>query len=136
MRLRQKGQQFPPEQLESLLLAFGSTTPALPATITVLDEIITDFIIETCHAAALSASYSRRQKIKVDDFKWVLRRDAKKLGRVTETFFLAKQMSEARKVMDFGDAERLGKGKRGLEGLVGEEEGGKKKKRKGGKEEE
>ncbi|KAH0288958.1 hypothetical protein KCU71_g15608, partial [Aureobasidium melanogenum] len=82
MRLRQKGQQFSNPELAGLLEAFGDTQP-LPATLTTLDEIITDFIIETCHSAAICASYSRRQKIKVDDFKWVLRRDAKKLGRVT-----------------------------------------------------
>lgn len=118
-----------------LLRAFGDPYP-LPSTVSLLDEIITDFIIETCHNAALSASYSRRQKIKVDDFKWVLRRDAKKLGRVVETAFLDKQIKIDRKV--FNNDEIIGeaaakKGKAALEafGVAGEEaEGPKRKKRK------
>jgi len=82
-----------------MLEAFGDKHP-LPSTVLVLDEIITDFIIETCHSAALCASYSRRQKIKVDDFKWVLRRDAKKLGRVTEIFFAEKILKDSRKAFE------------------------------------
>lgn len=83
-----------------------------------LDEILTDFIIETCHCAALSASYSRRQKIKVDDFRWVLRRDSKKLGRVGEMYLKERMLKESRKVlgeMDLGAA-----GKEGAAGAFGE----------------
>jgi transcription initiation factor TFIID subunit 13 len=89
-RPRTKGQLFHTSDLTDLLYAYGTacrtpTTQApLSSTIAVLDEILTDFIIETCHAAALSASYSRRQKIKVDDFKFVLRKDPALLGRVQE----------------------------------------------------
>jgi len=93
-----------------------------------MDEIITDFIIETCHAAALSASYSRRQKIKVDDFKWVLRRDGKKLGRVAETFLREKALKESRKAFQFDNPEALagkrgkGAGAGGVAGIAGDEE--------------
>jgi len=140
MRTRQKGQQFPHQDIEALLHAFGDKSP-LPSTAAVLDEIITDFIIETCHAAALSASYSRRQKIKVDDFKWVLRRDSNKLGRVAEIFFVEKILKESRKAFTFENPEALArKGKNGdvlggLAGVVGEEDldggggGGRKRKK-------
>ena len=115
-----------------LLEAFGDTQP-LPATLTTLDEIITDFIIETCHSAAICASYSRRQKIKVDDFKWVLRRDAKKLGRVTEIFFAEKILKDNRKAFDIGTGEGLVQGKKGAVKELGVEEegeeGGRKKKK-------
>jgi transcription initiation factor TFIID subunit 13 len=149
MRLRQKGQQFSNPEREyrldrhyivsllnlsvaGLLEAFGDTQP-LPATLTTLDEIITDFIIETCHSAAICASYSRRQKIKVDDFKWVLRRDAKKLGRVTEIFFAEKILKDNRKAFDIGTGEGLVAGKKGAVKELGVEEegeeGGRKKKK-------
>ena len=83
----------------------------------VLDEILTDFIIETCHAAALSASYSRRQKIKVDDFKFVLRKNDQLLGRVLEQLYRDKTLKEARKVVDFNKmAEGTGVGE--LEGIA------------------
>ncbi|TIA42329.1 TFIID-18kDa-domain-containing protein [Aureobasidium pullulans] len=132
MRLRQKGQQFSNPELAGLLEAFGDTQP-LPATLTTLDEIITDFIIETCHSAAICASYSRRQKIKVDDFKWVLRRDAKKLGRVTEIFFAEKILKDNRKAFDIGTGEGLVQGKKGAVKELGVEEegeeGGRKRKK-------
>ena len=106
-RARGKGQVFSHADLSDLLYANGDnvrtpTTPSpLPSTITCLDEILTDFIIETCHAAALSASYSRRQKIKVDDFKFVLRKDERLLGRVLEQLWRDKRMREERRVVDF-----------------------------------
>lgn len=124
--------------MTGFLRAFGDDPDPLPSTQTVLDEILTDFIIETCHAAALCASYSRRQKIKVDDFKWVLRRDGKKLGKVAESAFAEKLLKESRTVFDAGDEGMIkkGKGKAGLKDIGVEEEeaedgeGRKRKKRK------
>lgn len=69
---------------------------------------MTDFVIETCHAAAQVASHAGRQKVKVDDFMFVLRRDAAKLGRVQELFQLEKELKEARKAFDQND-DRVGK---------------------------
>jgi transcription initiation factor TFIID subunit 13 len=105
-RPRTKGQLFHTSDLTDLLYAYGTAcrtpnTPSpLPSTISVLDEILTDFIIETCHAAALSASYSRRQKIKVDDFKFVLRKDSVLLGRVQEQLWRERRIKEARSLID------------------------------------
>jgi transcription initiation factor TFIID subunit 13 len=59
-------------------------TQAFPETLRVLDEILTDFIIETCHNAVSIAAYSGRAKLKLSDFDFVLRKDAIKLGRVQE----------------------------------------------------
>jgi len=146
-RVRQKGQVFssddrksnrPPNPhhpantnltnpftVSSLLVAFGDLPPPLPATITTLDEILTDFIIETCHYAALSASYSRRQKIKADDFKFVLRRDEVLLGRVQEQLWRERKLKEDRKMVDTNeDLKVMAKGEEEVEGGVGEKEGG------------
>jgi len=46
------------------------------------------------------ASQARRNKIKVDDFKFALRRDPKKLGRVEELLVMAKVIADARKQFD------------------------------------
>lgn len=53
-----------------------------------------------CHDAARMASQARRNKIKVDDFKFALRRDPKKLGRVEELLVMAKVIADARKQFD------------------------------------
>lgn len=102
-RQRTKGQFFNSQDLSELLFAFGDSSQpqSLPSTVAILDEILTDFIIETCHAAALCASYSRRQKIKVDDFRWVLRKNPALLGRVSEQLFREKYIKNQRKLMDF-----------------------------------
>jgi len=138
-------QTLTPSDLSELLYAFGATPPYLPTTLTTLSEILTDFIIETCHAAALSASYSRRQKIKVDDFKWVLRNDGALLGRVLEQLWKERAMKEERKGVDLEGMQRLdaqvlmaAAGTAG-DGEVGEKGGGrrgKKGKRKRAEEEE
>ncbi|KAI9889954.1 MAG: Transcription initiation factor TFIID subunit 13 [Vezdaea aestivalis] len=89
------------QDVKLLLYAFGDVKDPLDETSRVLDEIMTEYsrplfclphnlaadfdqsyIVETCHEAAAYASYGRRTKIKVDDFNFVLRRDALKLGRV------------------------------------------------------
>lgn len=78
-----------------------------PETLRVLDEILTDFIIETCHNAVAIASYSGRTKLKLADFEWVLRKDAMKLGRVSEMFRKEKELKDKRKV--FGETGAGGK---------------------------
>ncbi|KAK0908517.1 hypothetical protein LTR02_004859 [Friedmanniomyces endolithicus] len=159
-RHRAKGTlQFTSSDLQSLLHAFGDNTApststttssqpqhlqqpsSLPQTITTLDEILHTFILETCHAAALSASYSRRAKLKPEDFKFVLRHDERLLGRVLEQVWKERNMKEERRVMDFESVGKEGEG--GLEGIaqvggvggeVGRRKGGKRR-RKGGAEE-
>lgn len=86
----------------------------------VLDEIVTDFIIETCHAAARSATYSNRQKIKVDDFKFAIRNNEAMLGRVQELLTMDKDLKEMRKQHFDG----LEEGKAGLERAAKGVEGG------------
>ncbi|GLA21065.1 hypothetical protein AnigIFM62618_010039 [Aspergillus niger] len=137
---RHKGQMNFASELRLLLLAYGDPRPhpsfpaePLPETIRVLDEIVTDFVLEMCHGAAQYASYSRRQKIKVDDFRFALRRDPNKLGRVQELLRMERELKEARKAFDQND-DQVGNlkdaGKKGLEEL-GESVDGKKSKGKG-----
>ncbi|KAM5466528.1 hypothetical protein MauCBS54593_005785 [Microsporum audouinii] len=113
---RHQGQLSFGNEIRQLLYAYGDTTPHSnfpqepnAETVRVLDEIVTDFIIETCHEAAQVANYSNRQKVKADDFRFILRRDPVKLGRVQELFRLERELKEARKAFDQND-DRLGGG--------------------------
>lgn len=105
MRARQKGAQFPISDLEDLLIAFGDSTAPLPQTVAALDEIVTDFIIELCHSAAQCAAYSHRAKIKLDDFKFALRKDPRKLGRVVELMAKEKEIKRERRMVDTDEGE-------------------------------
>lgn len=111
---------FIPNQLtppvHQFLFAFGDDKNPLPETVRVLDEIVTDYIIETCHSAAKSAEVSNRSKIKVDDFKFAIRKDEQATGRVKELLTMDKVMKDSRKQFDTSD------------GRVGLERGGRKRK--------
>jgi transcription initiation factor TFIID subunit 13 len=65
-----------------------------------LEAIVIEFITSTCHEAAKCAIAGRRNKIKVDDFKFAVRRDPLKLGRVQELMASQKRINEARKMQD------------------------------------
>lgn len=102
----------------------------------VLDEIVTDFILEMSHGAAQAASYAGRQKVKVDDFRFALRRDENKLGRVQELLRMERELKEARKAFDQNDDQVANAQKGVVEGVDGEDvnalpAGGKKGKGKG-----
>lgn len=85
--------------------------------------ITTSFIIETCHSAALCAQISHRAKIKVDDFKFALRKDPKKLGRVTELLSMDRTIKKARKAFDDEGEGAVGKEKSATVGKGGEKRG-------------
>jgi len=124
---------FDRPQVEAFLLAFGDNDYPLPETVRVLDEIVTDYIIETCHEAAAVAHHARRAKIKLDDFKFMLRRDTGKLGRVSEMLETDKELKRKRKAFDTDEGAVLQKGdakEDEVEQKRGEEEGRKKKKKK------
>lgn len=78
-----------------------------PETLRVLDEILTDFIIETCHSAVEVAAYSGRQKLKTSDFEFVLRKDPAKVGHVQGMFEKKRNLDTQRRGADF---EGLGTG--------------------------
>ncbi|KAI9796527.1 MAG: Transcription initiation factor TFIID subunit 13, partial [Piccolia ochrophora] len=111
-----RGQQNFTKDLRALLFATGDSPPSLPSTLQTLDEIVTDYIIETCHEASRYASYARRQKIKVDDFRFVLRRDPAKLGRVQELLAMDKLLKAERRLFDEKDDRVEGVEGEGLDG--------------------
>ena len=98
-----------------MLYAYGDDKDPLDETVRVLDEIVTDYIIETAHTANKAAEYSGRQKIKNDDFMFAIRKDEFATGRVRELHLMEKRLKEQRKQFDTG------------EGKVGLERGGRKK---------
>jgi len=100
-----------------------------PETLRVLDEILTDFIIETCHNAVSVATYSGRTKLKLSDFEFVLRKDSIKLGRVQEMFKKKRDIDNKKKLFDTNEGRegnKLGVGDlMNLGEVVGEEGTGK-----------
>ncbi|CAF9920535.1 MAG: Transcription initiation factor TFIID subunit 13 [Heterodermia speciosa] len=106
---RHKGQLNFESEIRSYLYAFGDVKEPLDETVRVLDELATDFVIETCHKANQIANLSGRQKVKVDDFKFAIRGNEAMLGKVQELFSSERKIKDARKQIDFAE------GKVGLE---------------------
>ncbi|KAI4255773.1 MAG: hypothetical protein L6R42_006571 [Xanthoria sp. 1 TBL-2021] len=123
---RHKGQLNFEKELRGLLFAHGDDEDPLPETVRVLDEITTDFIIETCHAASRHATLNGRQKVKLEDFKFVVRKDDRLLGRMMELIGMEKELKEARKGFNTDEGkvglERSGPKKRRRTMKVGEKE--------------
>jgi transcription initiation factor TFIID subunit 13 len=89
--------------VRQLLYAHGDDQDPLEETVKVLDDIVTDYIVEACHGAARIATIAGRQKVKVDDFRVVFRKDAIKLGRMLDLDKTAKEQKEQRKMFDPND---------------------------------
>ncbi|KAJ2780592.1 hypothetical protein GGI15_003486 [Coemansia interrupta] len=91
--------QFPRHRLFSrelpmLMYGFGDSMPPLAESVDVLEDILIDYINDMClQAAAMSA---KRGKVTVEDFKFVLRKDPKKLARVEELIARNKEIENAR----------------------------------------
>ncbi|KAJ1897441.1 hypothetical protein GGF37_004414 [Kickxella alabastrina] len=91
--------QFPRHKLFSrelamLMYGFGDEMPPLPESVDVLEDILIDYINDICIQAAKVSS--KPSKISVDDFKFVLRKDPKKLARIVELLAMNKEIEIAR----------------------------------------
>lgn len=74
-----------------------------------LEDILQEYITAICFEAHRVARAGSRQKLKVEDFKFALRHDAIKLGRVEELLAMQKEINEARKTFDNSEGKSLSK---------------------------
>jgi transcription initiation factor TFIID subunit 13 len=86
-----------------LLYAHGDVKNPLPETAKVLDEILTDFIQGIAFEAARVAHYSGRQKVKLDDFQFIFRKNPLFLGKLQEVFEKKHEIEAARKLFNGND---------------------------------
>jgi transcription initiation factor TFIID subunit 13 len=102
-----------------LLYAHGDVPSSLDTTKKVLDEILSDFIIDLCFEADRPAQLAGRQKVKLDDFKFACRKDPIKLGKIEEVFAKKAEIDAARKALDVNDDKIT---KTNVEAMMGTEE--------------
>lgn len=86
-----------------LLYAHGDVPNSLDSTKRVLDEMLTDFIVELSCEADRAAQLAGRQKVKLDDFKFACRKDPIKLGKIEEVFAKKAEIEAARRAVDVSD---------------------------------
>lgn len=97
---KKKNQKQFTKDLENLLYAHGDVETPLPDTVNCLEDIMLTYITDLCHSASLYSRTTRRAKIKVDDFKFVLRNDPIKFNRIGELLVMNKEISDAKRQFD------------------------------------
>ncbi|KAL1916196.1 uncharacterized protein VTP21DRAFT_5813 [Calcarisporiella thermophila] len=94
------------KDLRLLMYGFGDVQNPSRDSVNVLEEMVIEYITDMCLKAAKVAE--RRGKVKVDDFKFVLRKDPKKLARVEELLFMSEDIERAKQAFDQEEIEKPG----------------------------
>ncbi|KAK4108659.1 hypothetical protein N656DRAFT_691725, partial [Canariomyces notabilis] len=90
-------------ELAQLLYSHGDARTALPETVRVLDEILTDFIQGVSFEATRAAQHAGRQKVKFEDFEFAMRRNPSYMGKIQEVFEKKREIEAARKNFSIED---------------------------------
>ncbi|KAI9310239.1 transcription initiation factor IID, 18kD subunit-domain-containing protein [Dichotomocladium elegans] len=86
------------KDLKLLMYGFGDVPNPATDSITVMDDLVIMYITEMCQEAARVAEH--RGKVRVEDFKYILRKDKKKLGRVEELLYMSEDIRRAKQLFD------------------------------------
>lgn len=89
------------------MYAFGDVAQPLSETVQCVDELVASYLADICASAYYSAQTVKRNKIKVEDFRFVLRKDVVKLGRAEELIRMNKVIADARKQFDNSEGKSL-----------------------------
>ncbi|KAG0321715.1 hypothetical protein BGZ99_003738 [Dissophora globulifera] len=86
------------KELKQLMYGFGDVPNPSNDAVGVLEDMLIEYLTDTCTAAAGIAD--KRGKVNVEDFKFVLRKDAKKRARVDELLYMNEDIRRAKKLAD------------------------------------
>lgn len=86
------------KDLRLLMYGFGDVANPAADSIAVMDDLVIDYITDMCQKASSVAE--NRGKVRVEDFKFVLRNDAKKLARVEELLYMSEDIRRAKQLFD------------------------------------
>ncbi|PWN30134.1 hypothetical protein BDZ90DRAFT_229164 [Jaminaea rosea] len=96
------------------MYGFGDSPQPDPRSIDVMERLTISFLVDLCHRcrpapyAHPSSSnparnpYLTRSRVKIDDLRFALRKDDKKLARLEELIYLDGIISGAKKILDTG----------------------------------
>ncbi|KAF8802240.1 transcription initiation factor IID, 18 kDa subunit [Phlegmacium glaucopus] len=90
------------KELKNLMYGFGDDRNPANDTVSVMEEILIEYITDVCQAAA---GPSRKSRLSIDDLRRVLSRpaDAKKLARMEELLFMQEDIKRARAQFEESD---------------------------------
>ncbi|KIK57797.1 hypothetical protein GYMLUDRAFT_75405 [Collybiopsis luxurians FD-317 M1] len=87
------------KELRNLMYGFGDDRNPANDTVNVMEEILVEYIVDVCHAAA---GPGRKSRLSIEDLRKALSRpaDAKKLARMEELLFAQEDIKRARQQFD------------------------------------
>ncbi|KAH8554932.1 transcription initiation factor IID, 18kD subunit-domain-containing protein [Umbelopsis sp. PMI_123] len=91
------------KDLKPMIYGAGDVPQPATDTVALMDDLIIDYITEMCLKAAKVAE--KRGKVKVDDIKFILRKDPKKMARVEELIYMDDHIRKAKQIVDMNEVE-------------------------------
>ncbi|SCU86202.1 LADA_0D12970g1_1 [Lachancea dasiensis] len=95
------------KDVAALMYAYGDVAQPLPESVQCLDELVSGYLVDICMSAYRTAQTVHRNKIKVEDFKFALRKDEVKLGRAEELIKLSKIITDAKKLFNSSEGKTV-----------------------------
>lgn len=92
------------KELRLMMYGFGDDPDPIPETVSLVEDILVDYVTEMVHKAQDVAS--RRGKLTTEDLMFLVRKDARKFARVKELLAMNEELKRARKAFEV-DEEKL-----------------------------
>ncbi|CAN1175942.1 Transcription initiation factor TFIID subunit 13 [Linum perenne] len=90
------------KDLQHMMYGFGDDPNPLPESVALLEDIVVEYVTDLTHKALDVGS--KRAKISVEDFLYLIRKDPPKLNRCTELLSMQEELKHARKAFDMDEA--------------------------------
>ncbi|WOK93160.1 transcription initiation factor TFIID subunit 13 [Canna indica] len=89
------------KDLQHMMYGFGDDTNPLPETVSLVEDIVVEYITDMVHKAQNIAS--KRGRLLTEDFLYLIRKDPPKLHRCTELLSMHEELKLARKAFDVNE---------------------------------
>ncbi|KAL6500274.1 Transcription initiation factor TFIID subunit 13 [Orobanche hederae] len=86
------------KELQHMMYGFGDDPNPLPETLSLVEDIVVEYVTETVHKAQDIAT--ERGKLMTEDFLFPIRKDLPKLHRCTELLLMNEEIKLAKKNFD------------------------------------
>lgn len=90
------------KELPKLMYGFGDDKQVANDTVSVMEEILIEYIVDICQVALQQTP--KKGRLQIEDLRRALGRDPKKLARMEELLFMQEDIKRARKQFEDGEA--------------------------------
>ncbi|CAA7017195.1 unnamed protein product [Microthlaspi erraticum] len=95
---QEKRKTFFQKELQHMMYGFGDEQNPLPETVALVEDIVVEYVTDLTHKAQEIGT--KRGRLVVDDFLYLIRKDLPKLNRCRELLAMQEELKQARKAFD------------------------------------